>query len=202
MLAQLSTVKARLAIADIDTTSDALLTSAIKGVSARFDRECNRTFARTENATCEFEAAATEVAVACYPIEAVTKWECKTSESEGWLEQPAPLYVIRSSCVLSLRSPFILDPLPFSLVRLTYTGGYVLPGAPDPQPATPSAQPVRLPDDLEQAAVEQVAWWFQNRDRLGLTRIWEYHATYRQFADLDLLSGTRAVLSRYRRWNA
>ena len=200
MLTQLSTVKARLAISDIDTTSDALLTNAIKAVGARFDRECNRTFARTENATCEFEAASTEVAVSCYPIETVTKWECKASESEGWLEQPAPPYLLRSACVISLRSPLSPSPSSFGLARVTYTGGYVLPGAPDPQPASPTSQPARLPDDLEQAVVEQVAWWFQNRDRLGLARVWEYHATYRQFADLDLVSSVRAVLAKYRRW--
>ncbi len=200
MITQLATVKARLAIPDIDTTSDALLTSAIKGVTARFDRECNRTFARTENALCEFDAAGTEVAVPGYPIEAVTKWECKTSESEGWVEQSTPLYVIRSSSVLSLRSPLVLDPSSFSLLRVTYTGGYVLPGASDPPPLRPDVPPVRLPDDLEQAAVEQVAWWFQNRDRLGLLRIWDYHATYRQFAEQDLLTSVRAVLTRYRRW--
>ena len=57
-----------------------------------------------------------------------------------------------------------------------------------------------LPKDLEQAAVEQVAFWYQNRDRLGLLRIWEYHGTYRQFADLDLLQSVRAVLFQYTRF--
>ncbi len=50
MLCQLSTVKARLALLDTDTTYDALLTSAIQAVSARFEKETNRTLARTENA--------------------------------------------------------------------------------------------------------------------------------------------------------
>lgn len=200
MLTQLATVKARLAIPDIDTTSDALLTNAIKAVSARFDRECNRTLARTENATCEFDAVSTEICVPVYPIEAVTKWETKQSESEGWLEQPAPDYLIRSACVISLHSPLSTINSPPSTCRLTYTGGYVLPGAPDPQPSPTNPQPLRLPDDLEQAAVEQVAWWFQNRERLGLSRVWDYHATYRQFADLDLLTSARAVLDKYRRW--
>ena len=42
MLAQLSTVKSRLQILDIDTTYDALLTNAIQALSARFDKETNR----------------------------------------------------------------------------------------------------------------------------------------------------------------
>lgn len=50
MLTQLSTVKSRLAIPDADTTSDALLTAAIKAVSARVDKETNRALARTVDA--------------------------------------------------------------------------------------------------------------------------------------------------------
>ena len=46
----------------------------------------------------------------------------------------------------------------------------------------------------------RIAYWFQNRDRCGLTRIWEYHGTYRDIADLDLLSSVRAVLFQFTRW--
>ncbi len=134
MLAQLSTVKSRLAIPDADTSHDALLTSAIKAVSARFDKETHRTLARTENFQQEFDAADTEIIAACYPIESVTKFELKTSESTGWQEiTPAPDYLIRANCIITLLSPFSLQPLAFSLSRVTYTAGYVLPGtAPAP----------------------------------------------------------------------
>jgi hypothetical protein len=50
MLTQLSTLKARLSIPGTDTTHDSLLTAAIAAASARFDRETNRTLARTESA--------------------------------------------------------------------------------------------------------------------------------------------------------
>src|SRR5579864_8362364 len=106
MLAQLATVKQRLQILDTDTTYDPLLTNAIQAISARFDKETNRTLARTENATDEFDAADTELAVSCYPIETVTKFETKTTESAGWIEQPPPAYLIHHSCVISLASPF------------------------------------------------------------------------------------------------
>jgi hypothetical protein len=53
---------------------------------------------------------------------------------------------------------------------------------------------------LENAAVEQVASWFQNRDKLGLTRIWFHQGTYEQFSQLDLLLPVQAVLKRYERW--
>ena len=55
MLTQLSTVKSRLALSVTDY--DDLLTSAIKAVSDRFDKECNRNLARTTAATHEFDAA-------------------------------------------------------------------------------------------------------------------------------------------------
>jgi hypothetical protein len=56
MLTQLSTLKTRLALLDTDTTCEALLVAAIKSVSARFDLECNRTLARSVDATYEFTA--------------------------------------------------------------------------------------------------------------------------------------------------
>jgi len=196
MLTTLSTLKSRLAILDTDTSSDALLTNGIKAVSARFDRECNRTLARTVDARFEFSANDTELAVACYPIETVTRFELKTSESAGWVEQPNIDFIIRHACIISLASALSIQHLALPAARVTYTGGYVLPGT------EPLAGQTPLPADLEQAAVEQVAYWFQNRDRLGLLRIWDYNGTYRHFAVVDLLSSVRAVLANHTRWRA
>ena len=78
--------------------------------------------------------------------------------------------------------------------RLTFTGGYVLPGT------TPGAGQTPLPDDLEQAAVEQVAGWFQNRTMLGLVRNRPWQGNYQVFMQLDLLPNVSAVLKRYERW--
>jgi hypothetical protein len=196
MLTQLSTVKSRLAIPEADTTNDALLTSAIKAVSARFDKEANRTLARTVSATQEFPGDDTEVCPPCYPIESVTKFETKTTEADAWQEKTATDYLIRSTCIISLPSPVLAWPLPWpSLARVTYTGGYVLPGT------TPAAGQTPLPDDLEQACVEQVAFWFQNKERLGLKTYWPSGDAYRQFAALDLLDSVKATLSHYRRWS-
>jgi hypothetical protein len=194
MLTLLSTIKARLGLTDLDVQFDALLTNAIKAITARFDKECNRTFARTVAATQEFDAGDTEILPACYPVEAVTKFELKTTEAEGWVEQSGIDFLIRRQCIISLPSPLSLPPSSASLARATYTGGYVLPGA------TPAPGQTALPADLEQAAVEQVAAWFQNRDKLGLDTIWPHEGTYQKFAQLDFLLGVKAVLSRYVRW--
>src|SRR5437867_2872685 len=125
MLTQLSTIKSRLAITVTDY--DALLTNTIKAVSARFDNECNRAFARTVNAAHEFSAEEIELRPPCYPIESVTKFELKSNESDGWTEQTGVEHLIRRQCVISLLFPLssLLAP---GLGRVTYTGGYVLPG--------------------------------------------------------------------------
>src|SRR3989441_6819403 len=195
MLTQLSTVKTRLALTVTDY--DDLLTNAIKAVSDRFDKETNRTLSRTTTATHEFDAADTEILPPCYPVESVTKFELKSNETDGWSEQTGVQYLIRRQCVISLSVPLNSQPSTLNspaLARVTLTGGYVLPGD------TPAAGQTTLPDDLEQAAVEQVAVWFQNRDNLGLIRNRPDKGTYQQFAQLDLLPNVKAVLKRYERW--
>src|SRR5438034_4037650 len=124
MLAQLSTVQSRLAL--LVTDYDDLLTNAIKAVSARFDKETNRTRSRTTTATHEFDATDTEILPPCYPVESIAKFELKSNEADGWSEQTGVQYLIRRQCVISLSSP--LDSRHSTLARLTYTAGFVLPG--------------------------------------------------------------------------
>jgi len=102
MLTQLATIKSRLAIPDADTTNDALLTNAIKALSVRFDKETNRTLARTDSATQEFPGNDTEITLVCYPVETITKFETKSTEAEGWQEKTGVDHLIRCSCIVSL----------------------------------------------------------------------------------------------------
>ena len=81
MLTTLAAIKSRLSILDTDPQYDQLLTTAIKSVSTRFDKESNRTLARTENAVHEFDPTDTEILPSCYPIESISKFEIKTSGS-------------------------------------------------------------------------------------------------------------------------
>src|SRR3954447_11566937 len=105
MLAQLETVKSRLNIADTDVLQDDLLTFAIEAISARFDQETNRTLARTEDATFEFDADDSEICVPCYPIESISKFETKTSESTGWSEVIDVDYLLRKGGIISISVP-------------------------------------------------------------------------------------------------
>ena len=192
MLTQLTTVKARLAIAPADVSQDDLLTRAIEAVGARFDRECGRTFERTVGAQHRFPACETEIIPACYPIEGVAKFELKLNEAEGWQEQLGVDYLIRSASVVSLVLP--LRPFGPAVGRLTYTGGYVPPG-------TVVGEGQRaLPKDLENATTEQVAVWFQNKDKLGLIRHWPSGGTYLVLSQLPLLPWVAVTLRRHQRW--
>ncbi len=196
MLAQLSTLKARLAIADTDLQYDDLLTSALAATSAMFEKECNRTFARTVDATYEFDADDLELVPPIYPIESVSKFETKENETDGWVEQTDVKFLIRKGCTISLSQAINNQPSTINictLARITYTGGYLLPGSADVPSAT------RLPSDLEQAAIEQAASWFMNRDKLGLTRYWPKGGIYLDFLKTYLLPNVRSTLDRYQR---
>jgi len=194
MLTQLSTVKARLEISG--TTYDDLLTRAIDAIGARFDRECNRTLARTVGATQEFPGTDAEVIARCFPIETVSKFELKATEAEGWIEQTGVNYMLRNACIISLILPlsFVPQAVRPQIGRVTYTGGYVMPGT------TPTAGQTALPADLEWAAVEQIAAWYQQRDKLGLLRYWPSGGTFLAFPQEPLLHQVAAIIRGYRRW--
>ncbi len=80
------------------------------------------------------------------------------------------------------------------LGRVTYTGGYILPGT------SPTGNQIALPDDLEQVCIEQVAYWYQRRSQLGLSSVSNGDTTVQQFVSSDLLPQVQAVLSHYERW--
>src|ERR1043166_374983 len=126
MLTQLSTLKSRLGIEPFETTDDTLLTNILKSVSARFSAECNRTFDHGLGIPYVFRAGGINIPVDRPPIESVSQFELKTSESEGWIVQSGIDFLISPARNL------ILLYLPFGcheqLGRVTYTGGYVLPG--------------------------------------------------------------------------
>jgi len=80
------------------------------------------------------------------------------------------------------------------LGRVSYTGGYILPGA------TPTGNQIALPDDIEQACIEQVAYWYSRLSQLGLPSISSEAGIVQQFQSTDLLPQVSAVLKHYERW--
>ena len=189
LLAQLTTIKTRQGITD--TTDDTLLTSLIEFASARFERETNRSLDRAVSTTEEFPADQTEIIVARFPIESVSQFHLKENETDGWVLQSDIDYLIRRACVVSLSAPLGTK---YEQARVTFTGGYVLPGT------TPGAGQTALPDDLEHACVEQVAYWYQNRHRLGLLSMPAEGRTFFNIAQIDLLPQVASILKRYERF--
>jgi len=162
MLTQLATLKARLKIEESYLVDDELLTNFIKLVSGRFQLQCNRLFERAENVTEEFAADETEIRCARYPIEEVTRWDLKSNESEGWVEQLDIDFLIRRACVISLTGPLGTHR---QQGRVIYSGGYVMPDE------TVDAGQTALPDEIEQACLAQCDYLYKNRNSPGLTAV-------------------------------
>jgi hypothetical protein len=114
----------------------------------------------------------------------------KENETDGWVLQSDIKYLIRRACVISLAAPFGTK---YEQARVTFTGGYVLPGT------TPGAGQTALPDDFEHAFVEQVSYWYQNRFRLSLLSMPAEGRTFFNIAQIDLLPQVQSVLKRYER---
>ncbi|MGB9602335.1 MAG: hypothetical protein ACP5MG_13315 [Verrucomicrobiia bacterium] len=212
MLARLSLLKERLGIPPYETANDRLLEYFIKLTSYRLEKECKRFFKRQENFGEEFSADESELLVSRYPIESVEGIQIKRSEQDGWETLSDLVYVVRHQCIVSLSRPAgsYLEQL-----KLIYTGGYVLPGEVCGEGQTP------LPDDIENACVEQAAYLFKNRERLGLVGFAGLRSDFNQlfgssdsapqpegnsnirlflqFEQIDLLPSVRAILLPYRR---
>jgi hypothetical protein len=193
MLTTLTTLKARLGIDTFDVKDDAVLTSFIQLVSARFENECNRKFGYAQNTVDEFQGDEMELRVSRFPIDEtqLISFSRLTKASEGWQAVTDAEYVLRHGCVVSLLSEIGREQ---EQLRVQYSGGYVLPGN------TVGAGQVALPDDLQQSCVEQCAWLFQNKDRLGMVVIAQEGGRIQQFGELDLLPSVKAALGRYERW--
>lgn len=197
MLTQLQTLKDRLGIAESFVRDDELLTNALRALSGRFDQECNRKFARQEDATFEFRADVFDILVDRFPVESISAFHVKANETEGWVEQTDIVAIIGpTKSIIELAAPLGSSR---EIARVTFDGGYVLPGT------TPEAGQTALPAEIEQAAVEQCVYWYQNKDRLGLSSISGQGGSVSKdpvsvVAPLSLLPTVMAVLKKYERW--
>jgi Phage gp6-like head-tail connector protein len=194
MLTQLATVKKRLKIQDSDVTDDDLLTNFIKGTSARIENDCNRSFGYSAQ-TDEFQADETELRLSRYPLDenADIAFSKLNRRSDGWQDLEDVEFVPRKGCVISVWNRIGVWK---EQIRVSYAGGYLLPGATAPDGTNPPA----LPDDIEQAVVEQCVYLYQNKDRLGVTGMSGQGGGFQQFSKLDLIPSVQAVVKKYERW--
>ncbi len=192
MLTQLTTIKSRLGLELFDPTEDALLTNILKHVSARFAVECNRVFDYATELKYEFRAEELFIVVDRPPIDLLSEFHLKTTEAEGWVLQSSVDYLISpAKSVIELAEAIGSQG---QIARVTYSGGFVLPGN------TPSGSQRSLPDEIEQACIEQVVYWYQRRAQLGLTSATNDAGVVQQYQSSDLLPQARAVLRRHQRW--
>lgn len=192
MLTQLSTLKMRLGLEAFDTTNDILLTNVILQASARFACECHRVFDYGAGLTFEFPACEKGIRVDRPPVQAVSQFDVKTSEAEGWVVQTDVSYLLSPArAVITLAKPLGSST---QLARVTYTGGFVMPGT------TLGVNQVALPDEIELACLEQAAYWYQRRAQLGLLSVSSDSGLVQQFQTSDLLPQVKAVMRRYERW--
>lgn len=198
LLCRLSTVKARLELED--AKDDSFLLQLIDFTSDMFEHHTNRRFGRLVGAMDEFEGDAMELRPSRTPIEAVTAFHLKANETEGWIAQTGVEYLIRKSIdvasVISLSGPLGTSR---EILRITYTGGYVMPGG------TVAAGQMALPKHVELACVEQIAFWYQHRNKLGLANVSGQGGSIMFDAKsvvkpLHLLPQVAAVLHKCERW--
>src|SRR6266404_3769099 len=101
MLTQLTTLKTRLGLEIFDTTDDVTLTNLLRHVSARFAAECNRNFDYGSALTHEFRADQVNIVIDRPPIELVSQFDLKTTESEGRILQSGVEYLLSpQKCVV------------------------------------------------------------------------------------------------------
>lgn len=200
MITTLAHLKTRLKIEEFDLADDATLTFLIQHCGERFDRECNRKFERAATAYHEFPGDRDSFIPLRFPIESISAWHLKSDETDGWVEQDTPTYLIHApgeeKCLVSLAYPLGSS---FDVARITYSGGYVMPGG------TATGAQTALPPAIEDAALQQVSVWWRDKDKLGLAGVSSQGGSVSAGAlsivrPLDLLPQVRNLLLKYERW--
>lgn len=190
MLCLLADIKTRLAISG--SGEDSVLNALGAAVEERFNRYCNRTFARSATASFLFDAAAMQVSVDRYPVESVTALYTRSDAGASWDTQDTD-YEILDGGIISLSVP-----LGYSgqMARVVYAGGYVLPGG------TPTGSQVALPGDIVLAALDQTCLWYEQRHSMRTMQLGGKGQANAATSALQLMPHVTEILDPYRRINA
>jgi len=204
-LSNLTSLKAQLLAASLrgDTDYDAVIAAIGLGVAAQFDAFCNRGFARVTGQQDVFRADRRHWWLNRYPVEAITATEKKDSEADGYLSFPLPpngSALIQSMDLSTGYIMFIaLQGYYFSMIRVTYTGGFFFEqlepqdgGFPTPIPAT--AAP--LPNDVQLAFLLQCQNVWKRFDKLG-AQIAQDPERQSAIASLELADAVKELLRPY-----
>ena len=154
-LALIADLKNRLSLPD--ATDDALLQRFLDWASAAAEGYCNRAFAYVASDTYIFSADRCSVVLPRYPVVNISLIETQQNSLAAWATQSVDYTLRQASGILDLQSQLGTRT---QLARITYSGGYVLPGN------TPGVGQTALPGDLENSIIEQAAAWYVQRNSL------------------------------------
>ncbi|WP_193214935.1 hypothetical protein [Luteolibacter marinus] len=166
-----------------------------KSVAGKFDRHCNRDFARSTAAVDTFKARASAWVLRRYPVESLDTVEVIDPDGTA-TEQVIDEWQLDESSGL-LESDTLAGSLRQKL-RITYTGGYWL----DPRDGTAMpAEANALPDDVLEAWVAQCQHEAESRGLFSAVSFRSQSDDGPRTTGLGLLDDVAYVLRSYRRFS-
>jgi hypothetical protein len=189
MLTTITAARERLGLPD--TKDDIWLTIAIGWATGIFEKVCNRQFGRVSGALQEFDACDQSILLRRYPVESVSLFSLRVGYA--WMPQNGARYDFDGpSGVVHIYAPLGTEG---QRARVLYTGGYVLPG----NVIEADSGQTELPTEIQGACLEQVAYWYQRRDQLGLGSIATGGGSVSQSGTMRLLPIVEETLIPHRR---
>ena len=196
-LGSLTLLKSRLlpAQAVAQTDQDGAITLLGLGVARWFEQLCDRRFDRVEGDIYLTRSDRTYVVVPRYPLETVTglDWLLIDSNAGAWMPSGLPYLLFPHSGLIDFAEAIGTRDMQ---LRVTYTGGYWWDQTEDNSGVLPTGA-FPLPNDLQYAWLEQAAFLFERRNKLGLEKI-THNGTF-AVAPADLLPHVSRILASYRR---
>jgi hypothetical protein len=184
-----------LEVDDAETKHDALLTGLLMAVSGRFETACHRILGRGENVIEILDGGRNTICLKRYPIESISN--VVESRYQDWdngyvLTEKQNFFADKESGILR-RENFRWGVGPQS-VRVTYTGGYVLPND------TVGSGQAALPAEIQFAVLEQCRYQWKRRGDLGVSSAGVNGGNWQIASNDEWLSSVKAVINRYYRY--
>jgi len=194
-LCTLDDIKARLGI--VNTDSDDIIGDVISGVTSMFETYCDRPLiAPAQDVTEYYSGVGDYLQVRRYPLIAIAT--LKESYSYNFASATAMTantdYRILNdgNNGVIMRMYVAWSQFPDS-VQIIYRGGYCAAGV------TPGDGEHQLPDDLREAAIQQVCLVYKRKDDIGLSSVTFDGSAMQKNEKIDLLPLVKATLKKYRR---
>ena len=202
----LGDVKTRMGVAAADMRDSDIISDLIEYVGGLFDTECERHFLLPAAAVTEYHDGGKEIHLEYYPVVSTTSvkiasdWDWTGADaldsdvdyrlkaekgvvyyttSYGWPWEPADMQG---------NFPEGIDNL-----QIIYKGGYT-----EPSDAVGAGE-TALPFEIRYAAVDQVIYFYNQRDTIGKTSVSSEGRSMTKTNPYDLLPNVRRVLQQYRR---